>query len=211
MDLIFFGMQGSGKGTLGVSVAERYGLKIFETGAELRKLAAQDSELAKKVKSIIEAGKLVSNEVVMEIVENFMNNLPANTDILFDGIPRKIEQAQSLNTLLNNHGRRYTGVLIELKEETALHRLTTRQICESCKAIYPANYNKENCEKCGGNLGLRADDNPEAIKTRLKTFKEETIPAIELYKANLVKIDGEPQIDIVRENAFKLLDPIMKA
>lgn len=211
MDLIFFGMQGSGKGTLGVRVAEKYGLKIFETGAELRKLAGSDGELAKKVKSIIEAGKLVSNKVVMEIVENFMNNLPANTNILFDGIPRKIEQAQSLNKLLNRYGRKYLGILIELKEETALRRLTTRRICENCKAVYPANYDKENCGKCGGNLTTRADDNPEAIKTRLQAFKQETLPAIELYKDNLIKIDGEPNIEEVKNIAFSALDRIMKA
>lgn len=211
MDLIFFGMQGSGKGTLSKSVAERYGLEIFETGGELRKLASQDSELAKKIKSIIEAGKLVSNEVVMEIVENFLNNLPANTDILFDGIPRKIEQANSLNKLLNTNGRKYLGVLIELKEETALKRLTTRRVCENCKTVYPADYTKENCEKCGGKLITRADDNPESIKTRLDTFKQETLPAIDLYRDNLIKIDGEPNIEEVKNIAFKALDPIMKA
>lgn len=210
MDLIFFGMQGSGKGTLSGLVAERYGLTIFETGAQLRKLADQDSELAKKVKSIIEAGKLVSNDIVMEIVENFMNNLPANTDILFDGIPRKIEQANSLNKLLAAHGHKYLGVLIELKEATALRRLTTRRICENCKTVYPANYNKENCEKCGGKLVARTDDNPQSIKTRLEAFKQETLPAMELYKDNLIKIDGEPSIEEVKNIAFRALDPIMK-
>lgn len=201
-------MQGSGKGTLGKSLAERYNLKLFETGEALRNLAKQDTELAKKVKAIIESGKLVPNEVVMEIVENFMHDLPANTGVLFDGIPRKVEQAESLNTLLDKNNRNYTAVLIEIKEETALKRLTTRRICEGCKAVYPANYSQEDCKKCGGKLVTRADDTPEAIKTRLEAFKNETTPAMELYKDKLIKIDGEPPIDEVFAIAVKALDPI---
>lgn len=199
-------MQGAGKGTLGKAVAARYGLQFFETGAELRKLSASDSPLGQKVKSIIEAGHLVSNEVVMEIVENFIENLPEGASVLFDGIPRKVEQANSLNTLLQKHNRNYKGVLIEISEETALKRLTTRRICQGCKAIYPATYTAEECEKCGGQLVTRADDNPEAIQTRLQAFKTETIPAIELYKDKLITINGEPQIEAVREETFKILD-----
>ncbi len=209
MDLIFFGMQGSGKGTLGKAVAERYNLQIFETGGELRKLSSQDTELAHKVKSIIEAGHLVPNEVVMEIVENFMKHLTPGINILFDGIPRMVEQAESLNTLLEKNNRTYTGVLLELSEEIALHRLTTRRICEKCKTVYPADYSKSNCEKCEGNLVTRSDDNPEAIHTRLKAFSEETIPAIKLYEENLIKIDGRLSIDKVQEIAFSELDKIL--
>lgn len=209
MDLIFFGMQGSGKGTLGKSLAERYGMEIFETGAELRKLSQQDTELARKVKSIIEAGHLVPNEVVIEIVENFLNNLKSEKSVLFDGIPRKTEQANSLNSLLEKNGRAYRAVLLEIKKETALKRLTSRRICSSCKAIYPADYTKDNCEKCGNPLTTRADDVPEAIATRLKAFEEETVPAMNLY-SNIVAINGEPNIEEVKDLAFKALDPLMQ-
>lgn len=210
MDLIFFGMQGSGKGTLGKAVAARYNLQIFETGGELRKLSSQDTDLAKKVKSIIEAGKLVPNDVVMEIVENFLKTLPENVSVLFDGIPRKVEQAESLNALLNQNGRSYMGVLLDINEETALKRLSTRRICSICKTVYPESYQKEQCE-CGGKLITRTDDNPEAIKTRLQAFREETIPAMKLYEDKLVKINGEPDIKEVEVLAFEQLDPIMKA
>ena len=129
MDFIFFGMQGAGKGTVGKKVAEKFNLKVFETGAELRRLAQENSTLGKKVKEIIEAGHLVPNEAVMEIVENFMNTLKPGENILFDGIPRKIEQANSLNEVLKKHNRVYKAVILEITEETALKRLSTGKIC----------------------------------------------------------------------------------
>ncbi|MEK7672506.1 MAG: nucleoside monophosphate kinase [Patescibacteria group bacterium] len=208
MDLIFFGMQGAGKGTLSKAVAEKYNLQIFETGGELRKLAQEDSELSRKVKSIIEAGNLVPNEVVMEIVENFMNHLSAGASILFDGIPRKVDQAHSLNELLQKHNRNYKAVLINIAKETALKRLTTRRICAVCKTIYPADYSGEKCT-CGGDLITRSDDNPEAIKNRLDAFEHETIPAIKLYEDKMITIDGESSIEEVKKLAFEKLEPIM--
>ncbi|NIA01768.1 MAG: AAA family ATPase [Nitrospirae bacterium] len=208
MDLIFFGMQGAGKGTLGKQVAAKYGMKVFETGGELRRLATQDSELGKKVKSIIEAGHLVSNEIVMEIVEDFMNNLPEGTNVVFDGIPRKVVQAESLNALLEKHQREYKAVLIEIQKDTALKRLTTRRICKVCKNVYPANYEGEKCE-CGGELVTRADDNAEAIETRIDAFIKETVPAIEMYSDKMIKIDGEPTIEEVEKLAYDVLDPIL--
>lgn len=204
MDLIFFGMQGAGKGTLGKSIAAKYGLKIFETGGELRRLAAEDSELGRKIKSIIESGNLVSNEVVMEIVENFVENLEGDSPILFDGIPRSVEQAETLNALLDKHGREYKGVLIEIAKETALTRLTTRRICSACKTVYPATYTAEACE-CGAELITRKDDNPEAIEKRLELFQTETVPAINLYTDRMITIDGEPTIEVVQENAEAVL------
>lgn len=209
MDLIFFGMQGAGKGTLGKSVAERYNLEIFETGGALRKLSQEDSPLAQKVKSIIEAGHLVPTAVVMEIVENFMTGIPKESQILFDGIPRKFDQAESLNELLKKHNRTYKAAIIDISKETALKRLTTRRICKICKTVYPADYTEEKC-KCGGELVTRSDDNPEAIKTRLEAFENETLPAIKLYENDLVKIDGEASIEEVKTRAFDKLDPIFK-
>jgi len=210
MDLIFFGMQGAGKGTLGKQLSEKYGFQVFETGGELRKLSNEDSELGQKIKSIIEAGHLVSNEVVMEIVENFLDHLKPGVNVLFDGIPRKIEQANLLNALLEKHQRTYKALLIDIKKETALKRLTTRRICAKCKTVYPADYNGTVCASCDGELTTRSDDNADAIKTRLEAFENETVPAINLYNEKLIKIDGEPTIDEVFQIAVETLDPILK-
>lgn len=199
MDLVFFGMQGSGKGTQGKLIAERHGLQVFETGAELRKLAQEDSELGRKVKEIIEAGHLVSNEVVMEIIENFAKNIPEGTNVLFDGIPRKMEQKETFDALMEKLGRDFMGVLIKISEDTAMKRLTTRRICEGCKAVYPAVYEGNSCEKCGGNLITRSDDNADSIKTRLEAYSNETLPVIEKYLADgkMLEVNGEGSIEEV--------------
>ncbi|MDA1060880.1 MAG: nucleoside monophosphate kinase [bacterium] len=207
MDLIFFGMQGAGKGTIGKLVAHKYGLEVFETGGELRKLSAEDSELGKKVKAIIEAGNLVSNEVVMEIVENFMKNLGEGKSVLFDGIPRKVVQAETLNALLEKYKREYKGVLLEISMDTALARLTTRRICDTCKTVFPADYKGEKCE-CGGTLTVRKDDNASAIHNRLDAFQNETMPAIQMYADKLIKINGEGSIEEVEKLAYEILDPL---
>ncbi len=190
---------------MGLALAERYDLEIFETGGELRKLGEQSTPLAQKVKAIIDAGHLVPNEVVMEIVENFMENLPAGKNVLFDGIPRKIDQAESLNEVLKKYDRSYKALIIDIKKETALHRLTTRRIDPVTKKVYPADYPSDISEE-GNQLVTRKDDNPEAIENRLTAFEQETLPAIELYQDVLIKISGENNIDEVRREAFTELD-----
>ena len=208
MDIVVFGIQGSGKGTLGKLVAEKYGLVVFETGGELRKLSAEDSQLGRKVKSIVEAGHLVPNEVVMDIIENFMNKLASGKNVLFDGIPRKIEQAETFDALLKKLGRDMLGILIEVPEQTVMKRLTSRRLCEKCKTVYPAAYEKDTCEKCGGKLINRSDDNPESIKTRIKAYYDETMPVIDHYKKQnkMLTMNGDLSIDDAAIEIFKLLN-----
>ncbi|MBI5754705.1 nucleoside monophosphate kinase [Candidatus Peregrinibacteria bacterium] len=201
MDFILFGMQGSGKGTQGKILAEVYDMTIFETGAALRNLAKQSSDLGKRVKNIIESGHLVPNEVVMEIVEDCIKSIPQEKNILFDGIPRKKEQSDSLNALLSRLGRTSLGILIEISEKEGRRRLSSRRICEQCKAVYPIFYEKDTCEKCGGKLVTRSDDTPSGIQTRIEAYNNETVPVIEAYRAagKLLVINGEQSIKNVTE------------
>ncbi len=215
MDLILFGMQGSGKGTLGKELANKFGLEIFDTGGELRKLATQDSPLGKKIKKIQESGVLVSNKIVMEIVENFLQNAEKEKVLIFDGIPRSVIQAETLKALLEKNQRKYIGILLNISEETALKRLTTRKMCKKCKHIYPADYKEERCNQvvdsqtCNGELYSRADDVPDAIRVRLDAYRDSTLPAMELFKDNFIEIDGEPSIDEVNKVAFQKLSKIL--
>jgi adenylate kinase len=213
MDLVMFGRQGSGKGTQGKYFAERYGFSPFVMGDELRKLAKEDSDLGKKVKEIIEAGHLVSTDVIMEIIANFMDNLKEGTKIIFDGLPRKLDQAEQFDALMEEHGREFKGCVITITEETAIRRLTKRRMCSECKNIFPEDYDKDACEKCGGSLESREDDsNMDSIRNRLDAFNNETTPVIERYRelGKMIELDGEPKIDVVNEEAFPKLDAIFK-
>lgn len=204
MDYVLFGMQGSGKGTQSKTLAQSKNLAIFETGAELRKMAASDTELGRKVKEIMEAGNLVSTEVVMDIIRAFINSLEEGQSALFDGIPRSQDQQEQFDALMEEEGREFTGILIEISEEEALKRLTTRRICQGCKSAYPAFYDKEACEACGGELVTRKDDTPDAIRTRLDTYANKTVPVIEDYKSRdkMVSVNGEQSIEAVTEEMF---------
>lgn len=207
MDLILFGMQGSGKGTQSKFISGQCDLAVFETGAELRRLASEDSELGRKVKSIIEAGNLVSTEVVMEIVADFLHHLPEGKSVLFDGIPRSMDQKKALDELLEKEGREFKGLDIRITEEEALKRLTTRRLCENCKAVYPAFYDKDACEACDGSLVTRRDDTPDAIRTRLDTFAEKTMPVIDGYAADgrMLVVNGEQSIEDVTAECMGVL------
>ena len=210
MDIVLFGIQGSGKGTQGAIIAEKYNLKVFETGAQLRALAKEDSPLGNKVKEIIEAGKLVPTEVVMEIIEDFTQKLEPGQNSLFDGIPRKEDQRIALDSLLEKLGRSFKGVLIDISLDEAMRRLTTRRICEGCKKVFPAFYEEATCDACGGNLITRADDNAESIKARLEAYEQETKPCIDFYESEgkIVRINGEQSIEGVSKEVLEKLDPI---
>lgn len=179
MDYLFFGIQGSGKGTQTRLLEEKYGFAVFETGAELRAIAASETELGNKVKEIIESGNLVPVEIVMEIVENFLQNHHTETPILFDGIPRSLEQQKLLHGVLASHDRKYKAVHITLSDNVALERLLNRRILKD------------------GQWVKRADDNPESIKKRIELFHEETKPLLANYGDQLITINGEPDVETV--------------
>lgn len=215
MDLVLFGIQGSGKGTQSKIIADRFGLKVFETGGELRRLASEDNEMAKKVKAITEAGNLVPTEVVMDIIANFVNTIPQGSSVLFDGIPRSDDQKTQFDELMKKTNRNFVCLIIDLSKEEALKRLTTRRVCKQCKEVYPAYYDKDNCEKCGGELETRKDDTPDAIKVRLDTFFEKTMPILNDYKTSglhhVITVNGALSIPQVTDEIISALTPYYNA
>lgn len=208
MDYVLFGIQGSGKGTQGKILAGQKRAAYFEMGGELRRLAAENSELGRKVKNIIDAGNLVPTEVIMEIVENFARTAGARAatsgefSIIWDGIPRNKEQNEKFEALLLKLGRKYTGIYFELSREDAENRLLKRRLCEKCKTVFPASYKNAICEKCGGQLITRADDNADSIRRRLELFFTETLPVAEAWRrgGRLISINGEGHIQEISKN-----------
>ena len=197
-----FGKQGSGKGTQGKILAERYGLRVFDMGSELRHMIESATPLGEKIKEIVESGNLVDDNSIMDIVENFLKSLTAKQSVLFDGIPRTITQAERLLVLLKAHERDSFALLVKISEEEAVKRLTQRRVCSGCKEIYPAFYKGDECAKCGGVLVTRKDDsNLDSIMQRLKNYEKETKPVIDHFYSidRLIQVDGEQSIPDVTE------------
>lgn len=205
-DLILIGKQGSGKGTQGAILAQRFPFIIFETGAELRKIAKEDSELGKIVKKITESGDLVPNELVMQIVENFIQKANHETPIIFDGIPRSEEQRISLEKELKKAGRKFHALEIKLSDEEAMKRLLVRARCVDCGK----NFGGETCPECGSkNITRRGDDTEPAIKKRLLNFANITLPLLKNWKERglLISVNGEQAPQSVTEEIMgKLQD-----
>lgn len=221
MDIVLLGMQGAGKGTQSRLLVEKYNLPLFETGAALRALASENSDLGQKVKSIIEAGHLVPNEVVMEIIENFLKSVPEGKSIVFDGIPRSIDQATMFAALMKRHGRPYACVIVTLSEQSALKRLTSRKMCimpdggkePSRLDESSGKWLLANGKECPGELETRKDDTPEAIQTRIETFRRETMPVLEKYRKDgimIIEINGEPSVEEVTRETFSKLTPLIR-
>jgi adenylate kinase len=178
-DIVIFGMQGSGKGTQGEILAKKHGFTIFETGKELRKIREENSNLGRKIKSIMDRGDLVTNSIVMEIVENFFIN-NKNKKILFDGIPRSMEQKETFDALLKKYNKSIEGIYLILDEGTAIERMLERG---------------------------RSDDSLEVIKKRLENYHNETIPVIDEYvnEGIMTEIDATGTIEDIEAIIDNLL------
>jgi len=175
MDLVFFGIQGSGKGTQAKKLAADFGYDIFEAGGELRKIKKSGTELGDEVASYIDEGKLVPFEIIMRVTKEAVLERPEDQKILFDGIPRDEDQMNAFNNIMEEVGREFQCVEIKLDKEEAVKRILGR------------------AEEEG-----RADDADESIiRRRMDTFIEKTMPVIEAYKAQekLIEVDGDGTID----------------
>lgn len=183
MDLVIFGIQGSGKGTQAKILSARYNLQIFEAGAECRRLAAEDSELGHKVKELIDGGNLVPSAIIIEILDQFLSKVEAGQDVLFDGIPRNPDQHVEFDKLMVKWNRTFTALNIQLAEEETIKRLLARG---------------------------RKDDVPEVITNRIKIFIRDTSPIIESYRTQnkVIDIDGNHVIEEVSKDIESKLDPI---
>ena len=208
MDIILFGMQGSGKGTQGRYLAEKYNLTIFEMGGQLRQMISSGSSLGEKIKEIVEVGNLVDGDTIIDVVGNFLSKIPADQPVLFDGIPRTVAQSDKLLNLLSGNNRDAFAVVIKISEDEAIKRLTQRRVCEKCHGVYAPSYKSDVCEHCGGKLVIRHDDNLESIKRRLENYENETVPVIKSFyeRDHLIEVDGEQPIEKVTKEMFEKVD-----
>jgi adenylate kinase len=183
---IIFGPPGSGKGTYASRLQTKLGVDVIATGDIFRELVQKNSEIGKKVKAYVEKGLLVPDKVVIEVLKQRLNNVPKDKGFLLDGYPRTLDQAKTLANLTTID----VILLLKVPDWIIIERLSSRRICRNCGTVYNIRFLKPKaegvCDKCGGPLYQRSDDNPEVIKKRLQVYQEQTRPLLEYYEKNSV-------------------------
>jgi adenylate kinase len=213
MNIIVMGLPGAGKGTQADNIVEKYDTPHISTGDMFRAAISEGTELGIKAKSYMDQGALVPDEVTIGIVRERLSKPDCDKGFLLDGFPRTVPQAEALDALLSDMGRKIEHVLnIEVDPDELVKRLTGRRICKVCGTSYHLQFNPPKvegvCDKDGGELYQREDDNPETVKNRLEVNMTQTAPLLAFYNAKsvLTNIDGQQDIDDV----FKELDAILQ-
>lgn len=207
--IILLGPPGAGKGTQAARLEREFGFRWVSVGDMLRKHAAEGVELGRKIKSFLDKGELVPDEIIMELIEKSLSH----ENIIFDGFPRNLNQAKALDALLAKRNEGIDAVvLISVPEKELIKRLTARRVCSNCGENYnlitkpPKNDNR--CDICGGLLYQREDDNEETVKRRLAVYHEATKPLIDFYskRGNLIVIRGTGSPDEIYVELKKALE-----
>lgn len=206
---IFIGPQGSGKGTQAKFLVQKLDAEFVEMGGLLREISKQETEFGKHVKSLIDNGILLTDQDIEKILTEKLSQIDTTKKVIFDGVPRRIGQAEFLLKTLSDLQRTdIVTIYVNLPRVETFKRLSLRRVCEACKspAISNADPNQV-CEKCGGKLIIRKDDTPEAITKRLDLYENETLPVVDLLKerTRLVEIDGDQPIEKVRTDINQAL------
>jgi adenylate kinase len=192
--IIFLGPPGAGKGTQAQLLKERNGFIQISTGDLLREAVKNQTELGKLAKKYMDEGKLVPDDLIISLIKEKLQEY-ADKNIIFDGFPRTIPQAESLDNLLSKLNKSINAVILfKIEDEEVVKRLAGRRVCLSCGAVYHMVYNPpkidEICDKCETKLIQRDDDKEEVIRKRLEVYHQQTKPLIEYYKNKIVEIDA---------------------
>jgi len=214
MNIILLGPPGAGKGTqAGFLVAER-GMMQLSTGDMLRAAKTSGTEMGKKVATVMDRGELVTDEIVIGLIEEKLTTADAAGGFIFDGFPRTLAQADALGVLLEKVGQKLDTVIeVRVDDSALIKRITGRFTCGNCGAGYHEEFKKPArdgvCDECGGTeFKKRADDNEESLKIRLMAYYKETSPLIGYYyaKGKLKSVDGLGTMDAVASDIASALD-----
>ncbi|PHS68906.1 MAG: adenylate kinase [Methylophaga sp.] len=213
MRTVLLGAPGSGKGTQGVVLSKNYGIPQISTGDLLRAAVSAGSELGKQAKSAMDAGALVSDDIVIGLIRERLSEADAQAGYILDGFPRNIPQAEALDEMLTELGQPLQGVvLLDVAFEELMQRLTGRRTCQDCGAIYNIHLSpskvEDHCDNCNGELFQRADDNEDTISHRLKVYEDQTSPLINYYQNQhkLHTIAGIGSVDDIARAASLIFD-----
>jgi adenylate kinase len=205
MNLIFLGPPGAGKGTLAARAVDILKVPHISTGNIFRAAIAAQSPLGLKVKAIIDAGKLVDDEITIKLVKERLAQEDAQKGYILDGFPRTIPQAEALA----GFSRVDKVVNFDIPDSSVLERLGGRRVCRQCGVNYHQTLNPPKkagvCDACGGEVYTRDDDREEAVAKRLEVYRDQTAPLIDYYRQKnlLTDVDARPSVDQVVENFRK--------
>ena len=214
MRLILLGPPGAGKGTQAERLVQTRGMVQLSTGDMLRAAVKAGTEVGQKAKAVMDAGELVSDEIVSAIIGERLDQLDRSTGVIFDGYPRTRAQAEALDTLLADRGRKLDYVIeLEVDEEALVARIVGRFTCAVCGAGYHDTFKQPKvpgtCDVCGSHeFKRRPDDNAETVRTRMVEYRAKTLPILPFYEARglVRRVDGMAAMDAVTKAIGVILD-----
>lgn len=214
MNIILLGPPGAGKGTQASRLVANRGMVQLSTGDMLRAAVKAGSPVGLKAKAVMEAGELVSDEIVSGIIGEKLDELDAGTGVIFDGYPRTAAQAEALDGLLSSRGRTLDHVIeLEVDEDALIERIVGRFTCASCGTGYHDTFKQTHvpgvCDVCGATeFKRRPDDNAETVRTRMEEYRKKTAPILPIYdqRGLVTRIDGMADIGVVGDEIDAILD-----
>ena len=210
MIVVLLGPPGAGKGTQGERIATRLGIPKIATGDVLRAAVRDGTEQGLAAKGFMDRGDLVPDGVILGIIKEVMAAPSTQKGAILDGVVRTVPQADGLAQMLAELGRKVDAYLLfDVADDELVKRLSGRTVCDSCQTPYMGLEPGTKCNKCGGTLVRRKDDEPDSIRNRLNVYREQTAPVIDWVKSkkmNLVEIDATGDLDEITERAMKALE-----
>ena len=209
MNIILFGAPGAGKGTMADIICDKLGIPVIGTGNIIREAVKNGTEMGKQAKALIDKGQLVSDDVIMKIIKERLSQPDCQNGFILDGVPRTVAQAEAIEEL----GIRIDKVIdLEVADEVIVERLTGRLVCGNCGTSYHVTHNPssdaEKCDRCGGKLIARKDDEPATVLERLAVYHELTEPLKDFYgpRGKLYPVEGQDEVAATAALVFKALE-----
>lgn len=212
MDVILFGPPGAGKGTQAKILVQKLGIPQIATGDMMRAERASGSDLGKKFDEYMKEGRLVPDELVLELFQRRLKQPDAAKGAIFDGFPRTLAQAKALDEALEELGRKIGRVIaLEVPTEDIVERISGRRVCESCGQTHHVRYSPPppsgRCARCGGTIVQRTDDTEEKVRTRIDEYHANTLPILQYYEPRniVVRVDGVGSVEEVTDRVMEAI------
>lgn len=214
--MILLGPPGAGKGTQARMLEEKFGLVQLSTGDLLRAAVAAGTDAGKAAKTVMDAGGLVSDDIVLAILKDRMSDPDTQAGVILDGFPRTTGQAEALDSLLAENGQKIdAAVSMEVEDDAMVERVSGRYTCATCGEGYHDTFKTPKvdgvCDKCGGtDMKRRADDNADTVRSRLDAYHAQTAPLIDYYDARgvLQRVDAMADIGVVADALSRIVDTV---